>query len=81
MTGPVPTPDLMARHKAAMKLIKHVSLGERVELLAAVVAPRSREWERLGDPNTLAVLRPREELSDDGAGGPDQVGDHHLPGP
>ena len=80
MTGPVPTPDLLERYKKARRILRQIDEDERLLLLAAVVAPMSREWDRL-DGDTVAVLRPHEGLGDDGAGGPDQVGDHHLPGP
>jgi hypothetical protein len=47
VTGPIPDPLLLVRHKAAMKLIKQVAPEERLSLLVAVVAPESSEWARL----------------------------------
>jgi len=74
MTGPVPTPDLLERYKKARRILRQIDPEERLLLLAAVVAPTSREWDLL-DPDPVAV---RDDVGDHGAGA-GAVGDHHLP--
>jgi len=80
MTGPVPTPDLLERYKKARRILRQIDEDERLLLLAAVVAPMSREWDRL-ERDAVAVC---DDLGHDAAGpgeGDVDVGQPLIAGP